>query len=99
MAKFKKKIATRLNALQEIADVSVSRTESDGEITVMHRRHHVAKFLFKWVDDTHYVGYFFDGKMNKSQAIVSLWTPMEAVKFMVLYSSLVELAAKRPGLE
>jgi len=97
MANFKKKIATRLAALKDIADVSVERSSSDGEITISHKRHHVADFYFKWVDDNHYVGYFMDAKGKKSQAIVSLWTPMEAIKFMVLFATLVELGAKRPG--
>lgn len=97
MANVKKKIATRLGALRDIADVRVERTDSDGEIIVTHKRHHVADFFFKWVDDNHYVGYFMDAKGKKSQAVVSLWTPMEAVKFMVMYATFVELGAKRPG--
>lgn len=97
MTNHKKKIAVRLASLKDIADVSVVRTNSDGEITISHKRHHVADFHFKWVDDNHYAGYFMDAKGNKSQAVVSLWTPMEAVKFMVLFATLVELGAKRPG--
>ena len=99
MADLKKKIATRLASLKDIADVTVERTDSDGEITISHKRHHVADFHFKWVDNNHYTGYFMDGKGKKSQAIVSLWTPMEAVKFMVLFATLVELSAKRLGPE
>ncbi|CAN7805474.1 hypothetical protein LJR267_010618 [Paraburkholderia hospita] len=90
-----KKMANRLGALGELDDVTVDVSDGMGQITIGHRLHHVADFTFKWVDDNHYVGYFVDADGNQSQAIVSLWTPMEAVKFMVLYSNLVELRAKR----
>lgn len=90
-----KKMANRLRSLDELDDVTVEVSDGLGQITVGHRLHHVADFAFKWVDDNHYVGYFVDANGYQSQAIVSLWTPMEAVKFIVLYSTLVELRAKR----
>jgi hypothetical protein len=92
------KLANRLRSLNELDDVTVEVSEGLGLIAVSHRLHHVADFAFKWIDDNHYVGYFVDAGGDHSQAIVSLWTPMEAVKFVVLYATLVELRAKREPL-
>ncbi|KGW78481.1 hypothetical protein WJ41_35110 [Burkholderia ubonensis] len=92
------KLANRLRSLNELDDVTVEVSEGLGQITISHRLHHVADFAFKWVDDNHYVGYFVDAGGDHSQAIVALWTPMEAVKFVVLYATLVELRAKREPL-
>jgi hypothetical protein len=56
----------------------------------------VADFKLKWVPvSNYYAGYFVDAGGNESQAIVSLRDSMDAVKFAVLYSTLVELRAKR----
>ena len=95
MATLQEKIRNRLNSLNELDDVTVETTDAMGQIYISHRLHHAADFKFKWVDGNHYVGYFVDANGNESQAIVSLWSAMEAVKFIVLYSSLIELNARR----
>ena len=89
------KLKNRLRSLQEINGVSVEVSDDFGTIIISHQLHHVANFRFKWVDGNHYVGYFVDADELPSQAIVSLWEPLEAVKFIVLYSTLYELRAKR----
>lgn len=94
-ANIQEKIKNRLKSLSELDDVTVEVSDEFGIILIEHRFHHVADFKFKWVDGNHYVGYFVDAGKNESQAIVSLWTPMEAVKFVVLYATMVELRAKR----
>jgi hypothetical protein len=66
-----------------------------GQVFISHRLHHVADFKLKWIDGNHYVGYFVDGNGKESQAIVSLWSAMEEIKFIVLYSTLIKLKAKR----
>ena len=95
MATLQEKIKNRLYSLNELDNVTVESTDGMGQIFISHRLHHAADFKFKWVDDNHYVGYFVDAKGTDSQAIVSLWSAMEAVKFIVLYATLVELKAKR----
>lgn len=95
MATLQEKIKNRLKSLNELEDVSVDISEEFGQVSISHRLHHAADFKFKWVDGSHYVGYFIDASSNESQAIVSLWSSMEAVKFVSLYSTLVELRAKR----
>ncbi len=95
MESIQKKIKNRLASLEEIDDVTVSWTQGFGAITITHRLHHAADFHFKWVDGNHYVGYFVDGEGNESEAVVSLWSAMDAIKFIVLYSTMVDLKAKR----
>lgn len=95
MATIQEKIKNRLKSLNEIDYVTVDITGELGQISISHRLHHAADFRFKWVDGHHYVGYFVDAQGNESQAVVSLWSPIEAVKFIVLYATLVELRAKR----
>ena len=95
MATLQEKIKNHLNSLNELDDVTVEPTQGGGQIYISHRLHHAADFKFKWVDGNHYVGYFVDGEDKESQAIVSLWSAMEAVKFIVLYSTMIELKAKR----
>lgn len=95
MATLQEKIKNRLHSLNELDDVTVESTEELSQIFISHRLDHAADFRFKWVDGNHYVGYFVDLKGKESQAIASLWTAMEAVKFIVLYSTLIELRARR----
>ncbi len=80
--------------MKDIDGVSIDVSDDLGTIDISHKLHHVADFRFKWVDD-HYVGYFMDSDKTQSQAIVSLWEPIEAVKFMVLYTTPIELRARR----
>ena len=95
MATLQEKMVNRLKSLNELDDVTVDVTEELGQISISHRLHHAADFKFKWVDGNHFVGYFVDANGVESQAIVSLWSAMEAVKFIVLYSTLIELKARR----
>ena len=96
MATLQEKLVNRIRSLEELDDVTVKVSEERGQIEVSHRRHHVADFKLKWLPDVnYYAGYFVDGDGNQSQAIVSLRSSMDAVKFVVLYSTLIELRAKR----
>ena len=95
MATLQEKIVNRLKSLNDLDDVTVNVTAELGQVSICHRLRHAAEFNFRWVDGNHFVGYFVDAEKKESQAIVSLWSAMEAVKFIVLYSTLVELRAKR----
>lgn len=96
MATLQEKIVSRLMSLKELSDdVTVDVTEELGQISISHRLHHTANFKFKWLDGNHFAGYFVDANGGESQAIISLWKAMDAVKFIILYSTLVELRAKR----
>lgn len=95
MTTLQEKLVNHIRSLEELGDVTVEVSDDLGHIQVSHRRHHVADFKFKWLDGKHYAGYFVDGDGRASQAIVSLRTSMDAIKFVVLYSTLVEISAKR----
>lgn len=95
MASIQERIRNRLRSIRELPDVTVEVSDDLGTIRIAHRLHHVADFTFKWVDNNHYVGYFVAADGGESQAIIALWKPIEAVKFIVLYSTMVELRAKR----
>lgn len=95
MATLQEKLIQRLKSLKDLDGVVIEVSPDQGTLHIRHDLHHAADFKFKWVDGTHYVGYFVDAKDNESQAIVSLWEPLEAVKFIALYMTLVELKARR----
>lgn len=96
MSQQKIKIVNRLKSLEDIDDVSISSTEGNGTIKIEHARHHGLEFLFRWASD-HFVGYFIDAKGNKSQAVISLYTGLDAIKFATSYALLVELRANQKG--
>ncbi len=64
------------------------------DTTVEHGLQHTADFTFRWPDDSHFVGYLVNSEVE-SQAIISLWYPMDAIKFGSLYATLIELRARR----
>jgi hypothetical protein len=51
-------------------------------------------FKFEWSKD-HYIGYFLDENGIKSQAVISIWKPIQAVKFAATYSLLIGLRANK----
>jgi len=88
-------IRNRLKSLEEIEDIDVKITgSSKGTIRIMHKKHHAPEFRFHWTTD-HFVGYFIDGDGKESQAIVSLYTPMDAIRFVAAYSILNDLRANQ----
>ena len=95
MVSLQEKFVNRIRSLQEIDDVDVVVSEDRAQIKVSHGRHHVADFKLKWVSEKYYAGYFVDADGNESQAIVSIRTSMDAIKFAALYATLVDLSAMR----
>lgn len=91
----KKKIINRLSSLGDIEGVSVEVAESKNTVRVTHERYHSLNFVFRWLDNTHFAGYFVDGEGNQSQAVISLWTALDAIYFATAYSLLVELRARQ----
>lgn len=91
--KDKEKINHRLKSLEEIDGVHVEFV-GENQVLIRNEFHYSPDFRFKWIDQNHYVGYF-EGPDGTSQAILSLWNPLEAIRFAALYVTLVELRAKR----
>ena len=92
-----KGIINRLRSLEEIQDISVTVSgPSDGTIRVEHAKHHGPEFIFIWSPD-HYIGYFVDSAGARSQAIVSLYTPLAAIHFVSAYLALDNIRANQKG--
>lgn len=80
-----KMITNRLKSLEELKGVSVKVSgKTNGTIRIVHKKRHAPDFLFHWLND-HFVGYFIDRDKKRSQAIVSLYTPMAAIQFVSAY--------------
>lgn len=92
-----KQITARLQSLEEIDGISVEISGStSGTIRIEHKRHHAPEFLFRWHTD-HFVGYFIDSNEAQSQAVISLYTPMDAIRFVSAYATLNEIRANQKG--
>jgi len=91
----KQRISNQLQFLDELECISVEVSGStNGTIRITHERHHAPEFLFRWSSD-HFLGYFIDGDGNQSQAVVSLVTPMDAIRFVAAYAMLNEIRANQ----
>ena len=94
---YRKKILNRLKSLRDIKGVAVELSDEERSLTIRYRTERSLDFYFKWVDDSHFVGYFEDDEGEMSQAVISLWTPMDAIHFSAAYSLLIQLRAGRPS--
>ncbi len=88
------KIVNRLKSLEDIDGVSVTASKDKKTIRIEYQTHRSLDFKFVWSND-HFIGYFLDGDSNQSQAVISLWEPIEAIHFVTSYSLLIELRAGR----
>ena len=88
-------ITNRLKSLEEIDCISVKVSGSSKRtIRITHTKHHAPEFLFRWNTD-HFIGYFIDGQGKQSQAVVSLYTPMDAINFVSAYVMLNTIRANQ----
>lgn len=91
----RKGIVNRLRSLGDIEGVKVRVSDGGNTVRVTHPAHHSVHFLFKWVDGNHFVGYFLDAAGNQSQAVVSLWSGLDTIRFAAAYSLLHDLRARQ----
>ena len=87
-------IRNRLQSLGELSGVSVKVSGNGGTIRITHAKHHAPEFTFKWYTD-HFVGYFIDGEGKESQAVISLYSSMDAIRFVSAYAILNDLRAHK----
>lgn len=87
-------IVNRLLTLGGIQGVTVRVSKQRKTVHLIGARERSLDFVFRWAKD-HFIGYFVDSKGNESQAVLSLWTPLDAIHFAASYSLLVELRASR----
>ncbi|MGA7577603.1 MAG: hypothetical protein ACLQUW_05785 [Desulfobaccales bacterium] len=90
----KEVIVNRLKSLKEIDNVNVKVGKQKSTVTVTYWTEKSLDFKFMWQDD-HFIGYFMDDNGKQSQAVISIWKPIEAIHFVAAYSILIVLRAKR----
>jgi len=89
-------ITNRLKSLGELEGVSVKVTGAKrGTIRIKHTKLHAPEFRFVWYTDDHFIGYFIDGEGKESQAVVSLYTPLDAIQFVTAYVILNNIRANQ----
>ena len=89
------KIVNRLKTLQDIDGVKVTVNDEKKIIFVNFYTERFLDFKFVWSDD-HFIGYFTDSEGNESHAVISIWEPLQATRFVTAYDLLAEL---REGIE
>ena len=94
MKNFRTKVVNRIKSLEDIDGVTVTPSDEKKTIYVEFKTHRSLNFKFVWSND-HYIGYFLDSEGNQSQAVISIWGPIEAIHFATSYSLLIELRAGR----
>ena len=94
MSKIRNRIVNRLKTLEDIEGVSVEVSDEKKTIYMNFESVRSLDFKFVWSND-HFIGYFTDEEGNKSQAVISLWEPIEAIHFVTAYSLLTDLRAGR----
>ena len=94
MNNVREKIVNSLEALGEINGVRVEMSDEQKTVYVQYASVQSLDFKFIWSVD-HFIGYFLDREEHQSQAVIALWSKLEAVKFASSYSLLVELRAGR----
>ena len=93
--KLQDKIKNRLKSLKEIEGILVTVTgSSNGTIKIKHRRQHAPEFIFRWNTD-HFIGYFIDDEDRQSQAVISLYNSMDAIRFVSAYAILNDIRANQ----
>lgn len=90
----KTKIVNRLKTLKDIDGVEVTISDAKKTIYVNYWTERSLDFKFVWSYD-HFIGYFTDNKNNQSQAVISIWEPLEAIHFVTSYALLIGLRAGR----
>jgi hypothetical protein len=88
-------IAKKFNKLGAIPGVTIDIADSGKTVHILNKLKHAPDYIFKWIDGTHFVGYFINKNGQKSQAIYSIWDSPDALKFKQLYTYQIELRAKR----
>lgn len=96
MENFRTKVTNRIKSLEDIEGVTVTPSDEKKTIYVEFKTVRSLGFKFIWSTD-HYIGYFLDNDGKQSQAVISIWEPIEAIHFATSYSLLIELRADRRG--
>jgi hypothetical protein len=93
---YRNKILNRLKSLDDIDGVSIELSREKKTVRILYDTQKSFDFYFNWKGD-HFVGYFEDADSETSHAVISLWTPVDAINFSAAYLLLVQLRAMRPS--
>lgn len=88
-------IVRKFNKLGVLSGVTIEIADSGKTVRILNKLKHAPDYIFKWIDGTHFVGYFINKNGHKSQAIYSIWGSPDALKFKHMYTYQIELRAKR----
>ena len=94
MAHLNHQIVELLETLRDVDLVEVTVGSKKGTVNIRCDRERSLDFKFYRLDD-HFAGYFTDCDGAMSQAVISLWSPLDAIHFVTAYSLLVGLRAGR----
>jgi len=94
MDRMRKDMVSALDALGEIREVSVGVSDEQKTVYIQYDSVRSLDFKFTWSVD-HFIGYFLDREGQQSQAVIALWSQLEAVQFAASYSLLIQLRAGR----
>jgi hypothetical protein len=94
MTRWEKIIGT-LKSLRKNKEVKVYLSPGKKTACINHQREQALDFKFRWIDKNHFTGYFLDSKGKRSQAVLALWSQLDAVNFVSSYNLLIKLRAGR----
>lgn len=94
MEKLRADIVNKIESLNDIEGINLKISDEKKTFHVEYRTVRSLDFKFTWSKD-HFMGYFIDKDGNQSQAVISLWTPLEAVHFVASYCLLIEIRSGR----
>lgn len=94
MDNIRDEIVQILEALEEVDGVEVEASKGRKTIHLTFGTVRSLDFKFVWSND-HFIGYALDHEGESSQALVSLWTPLEGIQFAAAYQTFVMLRAGR----
>jgi hypothetical protein len=91
--KQKEKIENRIRSLDELKGVAV---EVEGNtIHISHGKKRGVQWVLKWIDGTHYAGYFVNDDGSDSKGVVSIYSSLDAIYFVSAYLALDGIRAGR----
>jgi len=89
-----KTLTNRLKSLSELEHLTVSVSPEGGTVRIKNQKHHALSFKFTWSVD-HFIGYFVDSADKQSQAVVSLYSTIDATHFASAFALLAGMRAKQ----
>lgn len=93
--KAKKSILNRIKTLKDIEGVTVLES-TEKRIEIRHSKLHGLNINIEVVDNDHYVVYLVDaGGKKKGLAFASIWSRIDAIKFVSAYLTLNDIRARR----